>query len=37
MAAISTVTDLGRRVRWRDDAGTRDRVHALITRVLAPA
>lgn len=35
MAAISTVTDLGRRVRWRDDAGTRDRVHALITQVLA--
>jgi len=35
MAAISTVTDLGRRLRWRDDAGTRGRVHALITQVLA--
>jgi AcrR family transcriptional regulator len=35
MAAISTVTDLGRRVRWRDDAGTRGRVQALITQVLA--
>lgn len=35
MAAVSTVTDLGRRLHWRDDDGTRERVHAVIGRVLA--
>lgn len=36
MAAISTVTDLGRRLHWRDDPGTRDRVQAVLGRILAP-
>ncbi|WP_243058110.1 TetR/AcrR family transcriptional regulator [Nocardioides sp. SR21] len=35
LAAISTVTDLGRRLHWRDDDSTRARVHAIISRVLS--
>lgn len=34
MAAISTVTDLGRRLRWRDDAATLERVSAVIEQAL---
>lgn len=37
MAAISTVTDLGRRLHWRDDTATRDRVHAVLGRILSKA
>lgn len=35
MAAISTVTDLGRRLHWRDDDSTRARVHAIVGQILA--
>lgn len=36
MAAISTVTDLGRRLHWRNDEGTRERVHAIVGQILSP-
>jgi len=33
-AAIGTVTDLGRRVRWKNDDATQERVHDLVLGVL---
>ncbi|MFC6151903.1 MULTISPECIES: TetR/AcrR family transcriptional regulator [Mumia] len=33
-AAIGVVTDLGRRVRWRDDPATQERVHGLVLLAL---
>jgi len=34
MAAISTVTDLGRRLHWHDTPEVREQVHTLLRQIL---